>query len=259
MSTQLAQPASAGIIKLAEQPSIRQRIESVLGARANQFVTSVVQVTQGNATLQKCEPGSILASAMVAATLDLPVNPSLGFAYIVPYAGKAQFQMGYKGFIQLAQRSGQFRRISDVVIPAGVLVSWDPITETLELDWTKEKAGDPDGYCVYFELVNGFSKRIFWTREKVKAHAEKYSQAYRAQRKDSPWHDGFDGMALKTVIKHALSKYAPLSIDNRMAEAIDKDQSVIDIDGRQEYPDNPALPLQSDPFAQTETTTEEEK
>jgi len=217
---------------LLKTDAIKQRIEQVLGARAPQFASSLLIVVKNNDRLSEADPNSVMSSAMIAATLDLSIDPNLGQAHIVPYAKVAQLQIGYKGFIQLAQRSGQFKTITDTVIPAGVLISYDPLTENLVIDWAKEKkAGKPDGYVFYFELLNGFSKTIFWSYDKAHAHGMKYSQAFKKKKKDCPWITNFDAMALKSVIKHGLNKYAPLSIE--MQKAIEVDQSV---DG--DYPDN---------------------
>lgn len=244
MSTEI-EKASNELQRMANNPSIQKRLESILGARAPQFVSSLITITQSSFQLQKCDPKSIMASAMIAATLDLPINQNLGFAHIVPYSGKAQFQMGYKGFIQLAQRSGQFATMNDLVIPDGVFVSFDPLAEKLELDWSQlNTEADTHGYAFHFRLINGFSKTIYWSRAKVVAHATRFSQAYRAGKKDSPWFTSFDSMALKTVIKHGLSKYAPLSVE--MRKALDYDQSIPDLDGNREYPDNPKTTAQGD-------------
>ena len=178
-----------------------------------------------------------MGAGITAATLNLSCNPTLGQAYIVPYGNKAQFQIGYKGLIQLALRSGQVRNINEFVVGAGQYKSYNPITGHLDVDFGVNQEGDPDGYGVYLELVNGFKKIVYWEYAKVVAHAKRFSQAYR-NGKECPWKTDFEAMALKTVIKATLSKYAPMSTE--MQQAVAADQGVIDIEtGEIEYPDNP--------------------
>lgn len=211
--------ASLTLSDLVSQTKIRSRFDEVLGQRAPQFISSMIGVASAP-HLREADPKSILAAAMVAATLDLPIDRNLGFAHIVPYKTGdrtlAQFQMGYKGFIQLALRTGQYRTINDAVIPGGVLVSYNELTGDLELDWSKaDESKEPDGYAFFFRLNNGFEKTIFWTRDKVLRHAKRFSKSF--NRPGSPWKDHFDPMALKTVIKAGLSKYGILSIELRTA------------------------------------------
>ena len=232
MSNQLenvkAKPSS--LAQLLKSPVVTDRLKEVLGKRATQFAATLLIVSKNSIKLSEADPGSVLSSAMIAATLDLSIDPNLGQAAIVPYKKVAQLQIGYKGFIQLAQRSGQFRSITDTVVPCGVLVSYNPLTEELELDWAAEKEGKPDGYVFYFKLLNGFTKQVYWPYDRAFKHGKRYSAAFK-QDKDTPWKSNFDAMALKTLIKLTLNKYAPLSIE--MSKAIEADQSA---DG--EYPDN---------------------
>lgn len=218
----------------------------MLGKRANQFISSLISVTNSNKLLAKADPATVVSSAMVAATLDLPINQSLGFAYIVPYKGQAQFQLGYKGMIQLAMRSGQFKTFNDFIVPSGALQDYDEMTGRISVDWSKGNDGkEPDGYGVYMALTNGFEKTVFWSFDKVTKHAKRFSQSY-SKGYDSPWKSDFNAMALKTVIKHTLSKYAPLSVD--MQKGIEADQGVVDLDGNvSAYPDNEPE-AKEDPF-----------
>lgn len=232
MSNQLekvkAKPQTLAL--LLKSPVVVDRLKEVLGKRATQFAATLLIVSKNSTKLSRADPASVLSSAMIAATLDLSIDPNLGQAAIVPYNNAAQLQIGYKGFIQLAQRSGQFRSITDTVVPCGVLVSYNPLTEELELDWDAEKEGKPDGYVFYFKLLNGFTKQVYWPYDRAFKHGKRYSVAFK-QDKDTPWKTNFDAMALKTVIKLTLNKYAPLSIE--MSKAIEADQSA---DG--EYVDN---------------------
>jgi recombination protein RecT len=201
---------------------VRSKFAEVLGTKTASFCTTVVQIASQSEMLQKCDPASIMQSAMVAATLDLPVNPNLGFAYILPYGSKAQFQLGYKGLIQLAQRSGQFINISATPIYDGQIASENPLTGYV-FDFTK-KSSKVVGYAAYFKLLNGFEKTLYMSVEQLQAHGKKYSQTYK--KGFGLWADDFDSMAQKTVIKLLLSKYAPLSVE--MSKALVADQAVIE-------------------------------
>ena len=174
---------------LLKNPDVTNRMKEIMGKRAPAFASSIISVTRNSPLLQRCDAKTIVGAAMVAAALDLPIDPNLGFAYVVPYGNAASFQMGYKGFVQLAQRSGQFKTLTDFKVPCGTLVNWDPTTETLEIDYDKEVEGPPDGYGCYFKLLNGFEKRVFWTREQVEAHGKQYSKSY--GRNSSPWKQNF--------------------------------------------------------------------
>lgn len=192
--------------------------------------------------LQDADPQSVYMSAMTSASLWLPVNPNLWFAYILPYKNKdwtvAQFQLGYKGFIQLAQRSGQFKTISASPVYEGQLVEENPLTWYV-FDWKNKKSDSIVGYAWYFALINWFEKTIFMSVEELKKHGKKYSQTYKKW--FGLWETDFDAMATKTVIKLLLSKFAPLSVEMQTAMIVDqwviKGDSLEDI----EYLDNPEI------------------
>ncbi len=216
---------------LFNKDEVKQKFQELLGKRASSFMTSVLQIVASNALLVKADPSSVYHSAAVAATLDLPLNNNLGFAYIVPYNQKqpdgsykqvAQFQMGYKGFIQLAQRSGQFKTISAAPIFEGQLVEENPLTGFV-FDFTKKTSNKIIGFASYFKLLNGFEKTLYATVEDLHKHGQKYSQTFR--KGYGLWKDDFDAMALKTVLKALLSRYAPLSIE--MQRAVVVDQAII--------------------------------
>lgn len=213
---------------LMESGVVMKKLNDVLGSekKAAAFVSSVISVANGNSMLRNANPMTILGSAMVAATLDLPIVPTLGLAYIVPYKGQCQFQLGYKGLIELAERSGQFKNIIDEVVYEGQLVKKNKFTGEYEFDEDAKTSDKVVGYMARMDLVNGFSKTIFWTIEEVEAHAKKFSQAFRSGF-NSPWKTDFDAMARKTVLKALFSKYAPKSV--AMQEAIKFDQSVIKV------------------------------
>lgn len=213
---------------LFSQTNVREKFNEMLGKRAPQFITSVLQIVASNNLLAKADPISIYNSAAVAATLDLPLNNNLGFAYIVPYNQKqsdgsykqvAQFQLGYKGFIQLAQRSGQFKTISATPIFEGQLVESNPLTG-FRFDFTKKESETIIGYAAYFSLINGFEKTLYMTTEDLKKHGTKFSQTFK--KGYGLWKDDFDSMAQKTVIKLLLSKFAPLSVEMQKAVIVDQ-------------------------------------
>lgn len=211
---------------LFEREDVKDKFKEMLGKRATSFITSVLQITTQSKLLAKADPLSIYQAAAVAATLDLPLNQNLGFAYIVPYNDKdkgqlAQFQLGYKGFIQLAQRSGQFKSIYAAPIYEGQIVKEDPL-EGYEFDFTK-KSDKLVGYAARFKLINGYEATLYMSVEQLKKHGHQYSQSFK--KGFGLWKDNFDAMASKTVLKLLLSKYAPLSVD--MQKAIVADQAVI--------------------------------
>jgi len=216
---------------LFNRDDVKAKFQELLGKRASSFITSVLQIVASNNLLAKADPNSIYHSAAVAATLDLPLNNNLGFAFIVPYNQKqkdgsykqvAQFQLGYKGFIQLAQRSGQFKTISATPVYEGQLVEENPLTGFL-FDWKQKKSEKIIGYAAYFQLLNGFEKTFYATVDDLHKHGQKYSQTFK--KGYGLWKDDFDAMAIKTVLKLLLSKFAPLSIE--MQKAVITDQAVI--------------------------------
>lgn len=220
---------------LFERDDVKNKFRELLGKRATSFITSVLQIAAQNSLLAKADPVSIYQAAAVAATLDLPLNQNLGFAYIVPYNQKykdqngnwqskqvAQFQMGYKGFIQLAQRSGQFKSIYSSAIYEGQLLNANPL-DGYEFDFTKRTSDKVIGYAARFKLLNGFEATWFMDIDQLKRHGSKYSKTF--SKDNGLWNTDFDGMANKTVIKLLLSKFAPLSVD--MQRAVITDQAVI--------------------------------
>ena len=230
--------------QLLDSANVKKRATSILGERSAQFLASVLQVTKDNNYLQNADPNSVLQAAMVAATLDLPINNNLGFAYIVPYKGDAQFQMGWKGFVQLALRSGQYKKINVIEIREGEInnSSLDPLRENFMFNWIQDPAEREKakvvGYAAFFQLVNGFEKTVYWTKEAVTNHAKKFSKSF--NHSTSAWKTNFDAMAKKTVLKNTLASYGALSVDYQMQKAIKFDQSVVKDYSKEEvdYPDN---------------------
>ena len=208
-------------------PAVKQKFSEVVNGNGQQFVASLLSVVTNNNLLAKATNESIMTAAMKAAVLNLPIEPSLGYAYIVPYKNQAQFQIGYKGLIQLAQRSGQVTRLNAGEVYESQYKGFNPLTEDLEVDMTaipkeKEKVV---GYFAFMRLANGFEKTVFWTKERVQAHGKKYSQSFSS--KYSPWQSDFDAMARKTVLKHMLSTYAPLSTELQEAIVADNEDSTV--------------------------------
>ncbi|MGA6877492.1 recombinase RecT [Acinetobacter sp. AND/436] len=207
------------------KPMVQEKLKELVGKNAPAFATSVLQIVNSNSMLVNADPQTIFSAACMAATLNLPINNSLGFAYIVPFKNRkagtieAQFQLGYKGFIQLAQRSGQFERIAATPVYQGQLLNANPLLG-YEWDWSVKPQGQPIGYVAFFKLINGFTSELYMSREEVSAHANKYSQT--AKQGFGVWKDQFDAMALKTVLKLLLSKQAPLSIEMQQAQLADQ-------------------------------------
>lgn len=226
-STQVAQaPKQQSVGDLMRSPGVTAKIKEVLCNEkvAAGFISSVISIANGNQLLRKADPMTVVGAAMVAATMQLPVVPTIGLAYIVPYKGKAQFQIGYKGLIELAERSGQFKNIIDEVVYEGQLVKKNRFTGEYEFDEEAKKSDKVIGYMARFDLINGFSKTIYWTKEDVEKHAKRFSQSY-GSGYASPWTSDFDAMARKTVLKALFSKYAPKSI--QMQNAILYDQASV--------------------------------
>jgi recombination protein RecT len=211
----------------------------VSGARGEQLVTAIVTAVNQNAQLGQCERGSILSAALTGAALNLFASPSLGHFYMVPYGGKAQFQLGYKGMIQLAMRSGDYLSINAVELREGELRAWNPLTEEIdvemETDATVREALPVIGYLARFKLLNGFTKTIYWSREKVIAHAKRFSKSF--SKKDAPWQEHFDRMAKKTVLRELIGGWGVMSV--QMERAHTADMAVIRDDGSFDYIDMP--------------------
>lgn len=214
--------------------AVKNQIESIVGRDAQKFTTSIITAVNQNAELQNCTYQSILSGALLGETLKLSPSPQLGQFYLVPFNDKAkgkvaQFILGYKGYIQLAIRSGQYKKINVLAIKEGELLSFDPLNEEIEVniiqdDKIREKA-KTIGYYAMFEFTNGFRKAIYWSREKMEAHAERYSAGYRAKKGFTFWEKDFDAMAYKTMLRQLISKWGIMSIE--MQQAIEGDNNTI--------------------------------
>lgn len=221
---------------LLERVDVKKRFGEMLGNRAAGFMSSIISCSNNNKQLTIAEPMTVISAAAMAATLDLPINPALGFAHIVPYKNvkdgttKAQFQMGWKGFVQLAQRSRQYQTINADVVYEGELKTHNKLTGEMEYDVDGRKSDKVVGYFAYFRLINGFEKALFMKTEDVEKHGKRYSKSF--EYSGSVWKTNFDAMALKTVVKMLISKWGPMSVE--MQRAITADQGTVINDGGKE-------------------------
>lgn len=213
-NTQIATRPVDRLKQVMASPSVQQQFQNALDKNSNLFVASLIDLYASDTYLQQCEPSQVVAEALKAATLKLPINKSFGFAYIVPYKkqGKQipQFQLGYRGMIQLAMRSGTYKYLNADVVYEGEYRGYSKLTGNLDLDGEK-KSDIVIGYFAYIESVNGFKKSVFCTRDDMEKHAQKYSKAY--SRDSSPWQTEFDQMAIKTMLRRLLSKYGLMTVD----------------------------------------------
>ena len=243
-------------------------VETVGGANGQRFITSILSAVSTNPTLQECENGSIISAAFLGEALKLSPSPQLGQYYLVPYNKTiknsdgssyqikiAQFQMGYKGYIQLAIRSGYYKKINVLAIKEGELIKYDPLAEEIEVNLIEDDEVREEtptiGYYAMFEYENGFRKALYWSKKKMLVHADKYSMAFNKNdytrllegnipQKDmwkysSFWYKDFDGMAYKTMLRQLISKWGIMSID--MQKAFERDMAAIKEDGSYEYVD----------------------
>lgn len=230
------QTDSMNLSKYLNSDNVRKRIEQLVGENTDSWITTVINIASSNSMLKNCDPKTIVFAAIQSVALKLPLDKNLGFAYIVPYKNAAQFQMGYKGFIQLAMRSGQYKTMNVVIVHEGQLIENNMLTGEIVFDYNAKTNDKIIGYAAYFRLVNGYEKTLYMSFDEVEKHGKRFSQSYK--KGFGLWKDNFDDMALKTVIKLLLSKWGILSVD--MQHAIKNDQSVIkDIDATEiEYVDN---------------------
>lgn len=222
--------------------TMKKKFTEILGKKAPGFMASIISLYNSDNKFQNVDGYSVVNSALLAATLDLPINKEFGFAWVIPYGKQAQFQIGYKGYIQLALRTGQYKNLNVIEIYKGQLKAFNPLTEEIELNVEEKSSDEIIGYAFYMRLLNGFEKTIYWPIAKVEAHAKRFSKTF----KSGPWQTDFDAMAKKTVIKNGLSKWGILSVE--MQKAIEVDQATINKEitnienlehGDLNYPDNP--------------------
>lgn len=237
--------------------------------RANRFVASIVSAVSINPQLQECEPSTIISAALLGESLNLSPSPQLGQFYMVPFKDKnrgtvAQFQLGYKGYTQLAIRSGQYKKLNVLAIKEGELINFDPLNEEIEVnliqDETVRENTPTKGYYAMFMYTNGFKKAMYWSKEKMESHALKYSQGYAADKRKGTnwtfWSKDFDGMAMKTMLRQLISKWGIMSVE--MQKALISDSALIKEDMSVDYVDNKLIDIDDSKFVDTETTVLEE-
>lgn len=231
-----------GISAYMSQEGVKAQINKVVGKNSERFVASIISAVNQNPALQECTNKSILAGALVGEALKLSPSPVLGNYYLVPFNDKnkgkvAQFQLGYKGYIQLALRSGQYKKLNVMAIKEGELIRFDPLNEDIEVnliaDEVERENAETIGYYAMFEYINGFRKAMYWSKGKMEAHAMKYSKGYQAKKGYTFWEKDFDAMAYKTMLRQLISKWGIMSID--MVTALDADMAVINEDGTKDY------------------------
>lgn len=201
--------------------SVQEQFQNALRDNRDQFIASLIDVYSTDRYLQECDPKRVVMEALKAATLKLPINKALGFAWIVPYKKVPQFQIGYKGYVQLAMRAGQYKYLNADLVYEGELVSTDKLTGEMDLSG-KRTTDKVLGYFAHIATINGFRKTVYWTTEQVQDHAKKFSKAYHLD--TSAWQTNFDAMALKTLLRHLLSHYGVLSVEMMNAIAVDRDE-----------------------------------
>ena len=236
-----------GLTAYLTNDAVKNQINQVVGGKDGQrFISAIVSAVNTNPVLQECTNQSILSGALLGESLKLSPSPQLGHYYLVPFndakKGKvAQFQLGYKGYIQLAIRSGQYKKLNVMAIKEGELEYFDPLNEDIKINlmvenWDKREEAPTIGYYAFFELVNGFRKAIYWSKAQMESHATKYSPGYRAKKGYTFWEKDFDGMAYKTMLRQLISRWGIMSID--LQTAFEGDMAVINEDGTKNYVEN---------------------
>lgn len=244
--------------------AMKKRINQMIGAKnGERFIASIISAVSVNPALQECEQATVLSAALLGESLQLSPSPQLGQYYLVPFNTKngkvAQFQLGYKGYIQLAIRSGYYKKLNVLAIKQGELVHFDPLNEEIEVrliqDEREREKAETIGYYAMFEYTNGFKKAMYWSKEKMESHALKYSAGYKAKKGYTFWEKDFDGMAYKTMLRQLISKWGIMSID--MQDAYTKDMGVINNDNNTvDYVDNQESDIIETTYDIDETTGE---
>ncbi|MCC4043772.1 recombinase RecT [Enterococcus gallinarum] len=239
-STQVVDPSKLGFKALMNTPAMKKKFTDILHEKSDSFMGSLMTLVGGDNYLSQAEPMTIIASALKAATMDLPIDKNLGYAYVVPFNrsekvgnkwvkhNEAQFILGYKGYIQLAQRSGQYKALNALAIYNGQLIDWNPLTEEFTFDYKAKVSDEVIGYVGFFELLNGFKKTVYWTKQEIESHRIKNAKGYDKEKLSGAWVDNYDSMAIKTVLRNMLSKWGLLSVE--MQSAITSDEKVFRVD-----------------------------
>ena len=260
--------ARLGLTAYLTQDAVKGQINKVVGGKDGQrFISAIISATTANPALQECTNQSILSGALLGESLKLSPSPQLGQYYLVPFNDKekgkvAQFQLGYKGYIQLAIRSGQYKKLNVLSIKEGELIRFDPLNEEIEVklidDEAEREQAQTIGYYATFEYTNGFKKAMYWSKAKMEAHAIKYSPGFAADKRKGTaftfWSKDFDGMAYKTLLRQLISKWGIMSID--MISAFDSDYAVINEDGTKNYVETESDVIEMDVVEPQEEKTE---
>lgn len=262
MSNTAMQAKRPAFSALISTPAYQKLINNTIKepSRARRFVSAIVSAVAVNPTLQECDPKTVISGALLGESLNLSPSPQLGQYYLVPFNNSkkgckdAQFQLGYKGYVQLALRSGYYKRLNVIAVKEGELVHWNPLTEEISLilieDDTEREKAKTIGYLASFEYLNGFSKTIYWSREKMEAHALRYSKGYAAKKGYTFWEKEFDAMAFKTMLRQLISKWGIMSID--LQAAFDGDGAIVNEDGSFLHVEDAELPPPDEPEAEDE-------
>lgn len=242
-ANQLPEKKEQGVTfaEFVQKDSIQARFNEMLKERSGPFLTSLVALYNNDSKLKECDPVTVVQSAMVAASLDLPIEKNFGYAWILPYKNwktgvvKAQFQMGYKGYIQLALRTGQYKKINCIKVYEGQLVDWDDLTEELIYDRKAKKSDKVVGYAAYYKLLSGFEKTVYWSKEEIEAHRIEYNKAKDKKELSGAWALSYDSMAMKVVLNNLLKKWGILSTEMRSAiieeeSGDDRQRKIINLD-----------------------------
>nr|DAL74720.1 MAG TPA: RecT protein [Caudoviricetes sp.] len=258
-----------GLTAYLTQDAVKDQINKVVGGKDGQrFMAAIISAVNTNPALQECTNPSILSGALLGESLKLSPSPQLGHYYLVPFNDKnkgkvAQFQLGYKGYIQLAIRSGQYKKLNVLAIKEGELEYFDPLNEDIKINlmvdkWDEREEAETIGYYAMFELTNGFRKAIYWSKKQMENHAMKYSQGYRAKKGYTFWEKNFDGMAYKTMLRQLISKWGIMSIE--LQSALENDMTFTDESGSVNYveADSEVIDYETveQPEAQVEKTEE---
>lgn len=264
----IKQGAKPKFTAIISSDGYKKMINNTLGdpAKAARFVTAITSAVSTNPALAECDAATIVSAGLLGEGLNLSPSPQLGQYYLVPFNDRkngrrvAQFQLGYKGYIQLAIRSGQYKKLNVLPIKEGELVSFNPLEEEIEVhlieDETERENAQTIGYYAMFEYTNGFKKAMYWSRQKMESHAEKYSMGYKAHKGYTFWEKDFDAMACKTMLRQIISKWGIMSIE--MQRAVESDMGVISENGSVDYIDAPAAEHEEVVDVQPEQPTQNE-
>lgn len=245
--TKTAGNTKVGFTSFMTSNVVQKKVNEIIGNEKDgkRFISAIISAVTNNPALKECDNASILSGALLGESLNLSPSPQLGNYYLVPFNDKnrgtvATFQLGYKGYIQLAIRSGQYKKLNVLAIKEGELIKYDPLNEEIEVqlidDEEKREQAKTIGYYAMFEYTNGFRKTMYWSKAKMEKHALQYSKGYQAKKGYTFWEKDFDAMAYKTMLRQLISKWGIMSID--MQNAYESDMAYIKEDGTKEYVDN---------------------